>query len=110
MTYKFRAYSSKAFDRKPKMYYWEDIKDNILNWFESDAQVMQYVGREDSEGTEVYEGDIIEYENGNAGYGRPRHEEISKYIVPHLYHIDWDDWIWVGTGKVIGNIYENTRV
>ncbi len=84
---------------------------NISNYcYEVDPiTVGQYIGIKDADGVEIYEGDIVEYENGNAGYGRPRWQEISRDIIPSLCcHDEYEDNIsWWQSGKVIGNIHDN---
>ena len=76
------------------------------------ATVGQFTGPLDKNGKEVYEGDIIEYENGNAGYGRPREQEISRDIIPPI--IDHDEYadmmVWWKMGEVIGNVHENKEL
>ena len=77
-----------------------------------DGILMQCVGLEDVDETEIYEGDIVEYENGNAGYGRPRHEEISRDVIPDITnHDEYVDGVQFWTeGKVLGNIHENPEL
>lgn len=73
---------------------------------------LQYVNKKDCEGTEIYEGYIVEYENNNCGYGRPREEELSRYIVPDIIDIDSDYKLLVfnDSCKVLGNIYKNPEL
>jgi hypothetical protein len=72
-------------------------------------EIMQFTGLYDIEGKEIYEGDLIEYENGNAGYGRPRYQEINIDAIPPLTDHDAyvDNWVWWKYGKIIGNVYTN---
>ncbi len=74
--------------------------------------VEQFTGLLDCQGVEIYEGDIVEYENGNAGYGRPRHEEISRDVIPELNNHDEyvDNISWWQGGAVIGNIHEHPEL
>jgi len=71
-----------------------------------------YIGLTDIDGVEMYEGDIVEYENGNAGYGRPRYQEISRDVIKSITnHDDFVDNIsWWVLGKVIGNIHEHPEL
>ena len=72
----------------------------------------QFTGLLDKNGKEIYEGDIVEYENGNCGYGRPRNEEISRNIIPQMTeHEEYADRIlsWQ-QGVIIGNIHDNPEL
>lgn len=42
----------------------------------TDYELMQFIWRIDIHGKEIYEGDIVEYDNPNAGYGCTRHRTI----------------------------------
>jgi uncharacterized phage protein (TIGR01671 family) len=73
---------------------------------------MQFTGILDKNGKEIYEGDIVEYENSNCGYGRNRSEELTKDVIPeitsHEQYIDKSIY-WIN-GEVIGNRYENPEL
>ena len=110
---KFRAWSITG----KRMIGWEEMTANhakVYTYFlwTDMYKLMQYTGLKDKEGREIYEGDIVEYENGNAGYGRPRHEEISRDVIPNLCNHDeyFDDSSWWQTGWVIGNVHENPEL
>lgn len=105
----------RAWDKRNKKMIgpYEITKDcicDILIQYGSDNLIwMEFIGLLDKNKKEIYEGDIIEYENGNAGYGRPRHEEISRSVVPLMTdYVEYEMMsLWWRDGKIIGNIYEN---
>jgi hypothetical protein len=71
---------------------------------------MRYTGKEDKEGTEVYDGDIIEFDADEWGDNKS-----------NIHVVSWDnknsEWSWGGGcasdmyyRRVIGNIYENPEL
>ena len=79
---------------------------------DQDMILMQFTGLHDKNGKEIFEGDIVEYENGNAGYGRPRHEETSRSVIPSLDdHAEYEAMsaFWK-EGEVIGNVHQNKEL
>lgn len=86
---------------------WEipPIKGGVLEQ-KNDVHIMQFTGKYDCKGTPIYEGDIIEFYQGEWGGD------------DNIHIVEWDDynaeWSWGGgcTGDmdwrtVIGNIYQH---
>ena len=82
----------------------------------SDVEVMQYTGLKDSNGNEIYEGDIVKIEDyfGEDIIGRVIYDEATAGYVFHKGNernyfqmtLDLEDYVHY----VIGNIYENKDV
>lgn len=91
----------------------------------SDVEVMQYTGLKDSNGNEIYEGDIVEFLDEEVNYSHCGVEydefiNIGKVIFSHDELMGWDItnrnmdleevWHYREYIKVIGNIYENPEL
>lgn len=112
---KFRAWSKLL----NKMLSHEDLNKTLKNLtkieyiagiflpLNSDVEVMQYTGLKDSNGNEIYEGDIVEF------YSNVEDEIITEKVEYHFGIYRAGDY-FVGKiynkCKVIGNIYENPEL
>ena len=73
--------------------------------------IMQYTGMEDKNGREIYEGDIIKYDdvNGEAHTQVIRYDdENGAFCCDRRALVDHFDCMW--EAEVIGNIYENPEL
>ena len=130
---KFRAWSKLL----NKMLSHEDLNKTLKNLtkieyiagiflpLNSDVEVMQYTGLKDSNGNEIYEGDIVEFLDEEVNYSHCGVEydefiNIGKVIFSHDELMGWDItnrnmdleevWHYREYIKVIGNIYENPEL
>lgn len=105
-----REIKFKAWDISKKKMLYPKLWDNTMpsNW-ESFYTLLQFTGKKDSKGVEIYDGDIIEFYEREWG-GKD-----------NIHVVSWDEynaeWSWGGgsTGDmeyrtVIGNIYENPEL
>lgn len=115
---KYRAYGVYGWpgiNNKPKMHYFTLFDVGGEYSPSEDVPIMQFTGFTDCNGSEIYEGDIVEYENSNSGYDRPREQEISRQVIPQMdmtdeYAIEVFLNPWWKDGRVIGNIWENPEL
>ena len=87
-----------------------------------DYTLMQYTGLKDKNGAEVYEGDIVAFEDSDGGYEYPdvavntgivEYGELGFYFTNRVA-VEMDDF-YIKDGRcddieVIGNIYENPEL
>lgn len=82
--------------------------------FRNQLKIMQYTGLKDSEGTKIFEGDIIEVLGNKNGSLQVefKNEYVGGWV---LTHCDSSNHISLGARscseiKVIGNIYQNPEL
>ena len=100
--------------------FWDDGKLLAVN-YRQNHELMQYTGRKDSDNVEIYEGDIVEWENPDL-FGEPENGAIRIGNKVRSV-IEYDDkegcfkpLYWYDCNlenddlRVIGNIYQNPEL
>ena len=76
-----------------------------------DMELMQYTGRKDKNGKEIYEGDILADGKKPPQYGKVfwQDEGTNWCVNWRMRDGSWETDQWM-SGEVIGNIYENPEL
>lgn len=97
---------------------WEEL----FNIYVGEVELMQYTGLKDKNDKEIYEGDIVSFEDSDGGYEYPdlvvntgivEYGELGFYFTNRIA-VDMADF-YIKDGRcdeveVIGNIYENPEL
>lgn len=106
---KFRAWDSKGQVGMVD----EPILDVVFN--DERYEIMQFTGLKDKNDKEIYEGDILEYDDPEEDSKAVVFFEQGKFRKQYIRQEDWDgkcdiDSVDLEGMHVIGNIYENPEL
>jgi uncharacterized phage protein (TIGR01671 family) len=91
-----------------------------LEAFKDEYELLQYTGLKDTNGKEIYEGDILKAEDPY----REKTKNIAVEFINGAYHIEWSNMFYEETDittiywakdmdfsfEIIGNIYQNPKL
>jgi uncharacterized phage protein (TIGR01671 family) len=96
--------------------------EEIFEVYLNEVELMQYTGLKDKNGKEIYEGDIVSFEDSDGGYEYPdlvvntgivEYGKLGFYFTNRVA-VEMDDF-YIKDGRcddieVLGNIYENPEL
>lgn len=102
---KYRAFNTQT----KKMFEWDELVNHWtledferINNGDSETILLPFTNREDKNGVEVYEGDVIQYSNGVKTIVEwENNESLGCNYDGFSFHSDEYDY------EVIGNVYQN---
>ena len=108
---KFRVWHKKSKEWCGTIGLNESISQNVLEYDTDDLVFVQYTGCHDSSNKEIYEGDIVQYSNGDVI--RIGYIEFMSGIFFLNYNDETDEelgYLLVSNLKVIGNKFERSEL
>lgn len=109
---KFRAWMDDGNDIMAGYERWGEVEDFWMMVRKHEFPVMQFTGLKDKNGTEIYEGDIVEFK----AFSRSKTvAEVSYDVESALWEpmvCDWDAF-WTALGpdcEIVGNIFETPEL
>lgn len=98
---------------------WEEmIEEGLELYFDGKTILMQFTGLLDRNGKEIYEGDVVKYNNaakGRSNWSKPVEIVWRQDRAKFDFHTNHEDgWSFGGLiyeeYEIIGNIYENSEL